>query len=115
MIIKRGDILLAKLDPVKGSEQGKTRPCLVVQEDTANQYSPNTIIAPITSAVPDKHYPTVVLAGPRESGLPKESVILCSQIRTISKEHRIIKKLGSLNSTKMKEVNKALKTSLGLD
>ncbi len=114
MNIKRGDILLIKLDPVLGSEQGKTRPCLVVQDDISNQYSPNTIIAPITSAIPDKYYPTVVVVKPQESDLPKESAILCSQIRTISKEHRIVKKLGALKPMKMREVDQALKESLGL-
>ncbi len=115
MIIRRGDILLAKLDPILGSEQVKTRPCLVVQEDISNQFSPNTIIAPITSSIPDKYYPTVVVISPRESGLPKESAVLCSQIRTISKTHRVIKKLGALKPETMKKVGQALKVSLALD
>ena len=113
MIIERGDILLVKLDPVIGSEQGKTRPCLVVQENVSNKFSPNTIIVPITSSIPDQHYPTVVVVRPQESGLPKESAILCTQIRTVSKQ-RMIKKLGALKPFKMSEVDQALKESLGL-
>ena len=115
MIINRGDIFLADLDPVKGSEQGKKRPCLVVQNDTANRFSPNTIIVPITSHIPDKFYPTVVVVRTIESGLPMESAILCSQIRAISVRDRVVKKIGALSQSKMKEVDEALKTSLGIE
>jgi mRNA interferase MazF len=41
----RGDIFWADLDPVKGSEQGKTRPVLIIQSDKANEKSPVTIVA----------------------------------------------------------------------
>ena len=115
MIIKRGDIVLANLEPVLGSEEGKIRPCLIVQNDTANKFSPNTIIVPFTSSIPDKEYPTVVIVQPSDSSLPKESAILCSQIRTISVEDRVIKKLGALNPSTMRKVNEALKTSLALE
>jgi mRNA interferase MazF len=115
MTIKRGDILLVDLEPIKGSEQGKVRPCIVIQTDLANNYSPTTIIAAITSSVSDKKYPTEVLITQKESGLTKESTILLNQIRTISLKDRAIKKLGALSREKMKEVNEALKISLGLD
>ncbi|MDO8427923.1 MAG: type II toxin-antitoxin system PemK/MazF family toxin [Candidatus Diapherotrites archaeon] len=115
MIIKRGDIVLVSLDPVLGSEQGKTRPCLIVQNDIGNQYSSNTIVVPLTSVLPDKNYPTVVVIQRGEAGLPKDSAILCTQIRTISKDHRIVSKLGSLKQAQMKQVNHALKVSLALD
>jgi mRNA interferase MazF len=115
MTIRRGDIVLSNLEPVLGSEQGKIRPCLVVQNDSSNQFSPTTIIAPITSTIPDKKYPTLVIVEPEESGLKKESTILCGQIRTISVKHRVIKKLGTLKPGTMKKVDEALKTSLALD
>ncbi|MBI4043391.1 MAG: type II toxin-antitoxin system PemK/MazF family toxin [Candidatus Diapherotrites archaeon] len=115
MIIKRGDVLLADLDPVKGSEQGKIRPCIVVQNAPANQFSPNTIIVPMTSTIPDKKYPTNVILPKGETGLPKESTALCSQVRTISKQHRVLRKMGSLKPQRMREVDEALKTSLALE
>lgn len=115
MIIKRGDIFLVNLEPAYGSEQGKIRPCLVVQNDTSNKYSPNTIIVPFTSSIPEKDYPTIVIAEPKESGLEKTSAILCSQIRTISAEERILRKLGTLRPGTMRKVDEALKTSLALD
>ena len=114
-MVERGDIVLVDLEPVKGSEQGRIRPCLVVQNDISNKYSPNTIIVPITSKINDKEYPATVIINPNESGLKEVSSVLCNQIKTISIKHRLIKKLGSLNESKMIKVNSALKVSLGLD
>ena len=47
--VKRGDIFYADLSPVVGSEQGGTRPVLIVQNDTGNRHSPTVIAAAITS------------------------------------------------------------------
>ncbi len=85
MNIKRGGIVLVDLEPVKGSEQGKTRPCLIIQNDIGNSVSPTTIVAAITSKI-EKEYPFTVLIRQGEANLPKESLILCNQIRTVSKE-----------------------------
>ena len=115
MNIKKGNIFLANLEPILGSEQGKIRPCLIVQNDVANEFSSTTIVVPITSTIPDKHYPTVVIIEPQESGLKKTSTVLCNQIRTISTKHRIIKKLGTLKPSTVKKVDEALKTSLALE
>lgn len=113
MTIRRGDILIVDLEPVKGSEQGKIRPCLVVQNDLGNASSPTTIIAAITSKT-DTDYPFTVHARQGDGNLPKESTILLNQIRTISAEHRILRKLGALRPDTMKKVDEALKTSLAL-
>ena len=67
--IKRGDICLANLDPVRGSEQGKVRPILIIQNDISNQHSPTTIIAPITSKIYAKEYPTNVKISKSNSSL----------------------------------------------
>jgi len=114
MIIKRGDIVLVNLDPVVGSEQGKTRPALVIQNDIGNAYSPTTIVAPITSKVFSKEFPTNVQATPADSGLERDSTIMLNQIRTIDKS-RIAKKIGKLSAELMKKVNFAIKASVGLD
>jgi len=115
MNIEKGDIILASLDPVRGSEQGKTRPCLIVQNNIANKYSPTTIIVPITSAFSDKQYPTEVIIDTKETGLKERSVVLCNQIRTLDIKERLIQKIGKLDSKKLYEVNEALKTSLAIE
>ena len=110
---KRGDVWLANLDPVIGSEQGKTRPVVIIQNDVANEYSPVVIVAAITTAVGPKEYPTEVRVSAPEGGVKKDSVILLNQIRTIDKRC-LIERWGELNPETMEKVNEALKISLGL-
>ncbi|MFC1768212.1 type II toxin-antitoxin system PemK/MazF family toxin [Nanoarchaeota archaeon] len=112
--MKRGDIVLVNLDPVKGSEQGKTRPAVIIQNDVGNKFGSTTIIAPITSKLFLKEYPINVHLSVSESGLDKESTMLMNQVRTIDKS-RIIKKISSLDNLIMEKVNLALKVSLALD
>jgi mRNA interferase MazF len=111
--VKRGDIFLANLEPVRGSEQGGIRPCLVIQNDEGNKYSPVIIIASITSRIFEKKFLTNVFISKKDSGLSKDSTILLNQIKTIDKR-RIIKKIGSLDIYLMKQVDMAIKISLGL-
>lgn len=112
--IKRGDIILVKLDPVIGNEQGKTRPALVIQNNIGNEFSPLTIIAPITSKTYSKVFPTNVEIEETDSNLNVKGTILLNQIRTIDKT-RIIKKQGNLNENILSKVNKAIKISLDLN
>jgi mRNA interferase MazF len=114
MKVKRGDIVLVNLDPAIGSEQGKVRPAVVIQNDVGNEYSPTTIIAPITSRLFSKEFPTNVLVSAGESGLEKDSTILLNQIRTIDKA-RIIRRYKTLAHETMQKVNLAIKISLDLD
>ncbi len=76
----------ADLSPVVGSEQGGgVRPVLVIQNDIGNKYSPTIIIAAITSQINKAKLPTHVEITGQEYGLPKDSVVLLEQIRTIDK------------------------------
>lgn len=113
MQIRRGDILFADLSPVVGSEQGGTRPVLVLQNDIGNQYSPTTIVAAITSQISKAKLPTHVEVTAKGSGLEKDSVILLEQIRTIDKT-RLREKVTSLNEEIMNKVAQAVEISLGL-
>lgn len=113
MLIRRGDIFYADLSPVVGSEQGGTRPVLVLQNDIGNQYSPTTIIAAITSQISKAKLPTHIEIKANNSGLEKNSVILLEQIRTIDKS-RLLEKVTTLNDEVMIKVNQAIEISLGL-
>jgi mRNA interferase MazF len=87
VIIRRGEIFLANLEPVKGSEQGGVRPVLIIQNDIGNEYSKTTIIAPLTSTIPKKEYPFNVFLP--SSFLKKDSTILLNQVRTIDNSRLI--------------------------
>lgn len=113
LILRRGDIFYADLSPVVGSEQGGVRPVLVIQNDIGNKYSPTVIIAAITSQINKAKLPTHVEIDSKDYGLPKDSVILLEQIRTIDKR-RFTEKICRLDDEIMKKVNEALTISLGL-
>ena len=112
--INRGDIVVVDFEPVRGSEQGGKRPSLVIQNNIYNKYSPTTIVAPITSKLFKKEYPTNVLLKKDDSQLNKDSTILLNQIKTIDKS-RIIKKISKADESIMRRVNFAIKASLDLD
>ena len=114
MIIKRGYIFLANLEPTKGSEQRGIRPILIIQNDISNKHSPVTIIAAITSKIFDKEYSTNIFISKDDSGLDKDSTIMLNQVRTIDTV-RLIKKIGLLDNFTMKKVDRAIKVSLALD
>ncbi len=113
MMVRRGDVFYADLSPVIGSEQGGVRPVLVVQNDIGNKYSPTIIIAAITSQINKAKLPTHVEITAPEYGLPKDSVVLLEQIRTIDKK-RLREKIGRFNDDMMRSVDDALKISIGL-
>jgi len=112
----RGDIYLVNLDPTIGKEISKARPAVIIQNDIGNRFSPVTIIAPISSVKEiTKPLPIMIFIKKGEGGLTEDSYIDCGQIRTIDKEKRLITKYGSLDKSKMFEIDKALKISLSLD
>lgn len=113
MSIKRGDVFYVDLAPTKGSEQTGTRPVLVIQNDVGNEYAPTVIVAPLTTKAFTKRYPTNVNVPRGTAGLKEDSTVLLSQIRTLDKG-RLERKLGRLPSPLLREVDMAIKVSLGL-
>lgn len=112
-IVKRGDIFYADLSPVVGSEQGGTRPVLIVQNNMGNKHSPTVIAAAITSQMNKARLPThIELVGPTV-GLTKNSVVLLEQIRTIDKK-RLKEHMGRLDDEMMNKVDDAIAVSFGL-
>ena len=109
---RRGDIWTVDLEPVVGSEQGRTRPALVIQNDIGNLYSPVLIMAALTSGE-DARYDVQVQVKAPEGGLHQNSIVLLNQIRTIDKR-RVGRFWGHLSPQTMQRVDDAIKISLGL-
>ena len=84
-MVKRGDLYYADLSPVVGSEQGGVRPVLIVQNNVGNKYSPTIIAAAVTSQLEKAKLPTHIMLEAGKYGLPKDSVVLLEQIRTLDK------------------------------
>ena len=111
-MIKRGEMYYADLSPVVGSEQGGVRPILIVQNDTGNKYSPTIIAAAITSKLNKAKLPTHIEISAVEYGLPRNSIVLLEQIRTLDKK-RLKERIGELPTDTMRRVDTALLISLG--
>jgi mRNA interferase MazF len=106
--IKRGEIYLADLNPVMGSEQGGVRPVVVIQNDIGNRFSPTIIVAAITGRY-KKDMPTH--APLKSIGLPKDSIALLEQIRTIDK-CRLLEYVGEVSEKEMNGIVEALRKSM---
>ncbi len=109
---KRGEIYFADLSPVVGSEQGGVRPVLIIQNNVGNKYSPTVIVSAITSQLAKAKLPTHIELPSEKYHLPKDSVVLLEQIRTLDKR-RLKDKISAIDTFKMKEIDKAILISLG--
>ena len=111
--VKRGDIFYADLSPVVGSEQGGTRPVLIIQHDPGNRPSPPVIAAALTSQTGKARLPPHINIAGGSVGLSRDSVILLEQIRTIDKR-RLREHMGKLTEEQMHKVDNAIAVSFGL-
>lgn len=80
-----GDVFSVRLDG-KGSEQNGYRPCLILQNNLGNAYSPNVIVIPLTSHLKKVNQPTHVILPAKETGLERDSMALCENPVSVSKE-----------------------------
>ena len=113
MIIKRGHVYLAALDPVVGREISKTRPVVVVSNDLNNTYSGTVSIVPLTSKNTGKVYPFETLLKKGSADLPKDSKARADQIRTLDKG-RLVKHFGELVDAEMKKIDQAIRIHLDI-
>mgnify|MGYP000717058484 CR=1 FL=1 len=111
--IRRGDIYYAELNPVVGSEQGGTRPVLIISNNMGNRHSPTVIIAAITGRTQTKAKLPTHTEVKNFEGLDRESIILLEQIRTIDKK-RLKNHMGTMPDNIMARVDKALAISLAM-
>lgn len=117
MTVRRGDVVLVAF-PFSSGVGAKVRPALVIQNDRNNHRLTNTIVLAITSTTHRAHQPTQLLieaASPegQQAGLLFDSVVGCENIATVE-QGLVRRKIGTLSSSLMKQVNVCLKNSLGI-
>ena len=110
--VKRGDIYYASLDPVIGSEQGDTRPVLIVQNDVGNTHSPTTQIVPLTTQTQKGKLPVHVRIS-KSCGLATDSIALIEQLRTVDKS-RLDAYVGRITTKEQEAIDSALSVSVGI-
>jgi len=111
-LIKRGDIYWVTLDPIQGSEIGKTRPAVVISNDINNELADTITILPVTSSV-GKVYPFEVFLKRGIGNISGDSKVKTNQIRTVDKK-RLKERIGKIPDSILNEIEKAMKIHLEL-
>jgi mRNA interferase MazF len=115
--MRRGEIVSVDFDPAQGSEAAKTRPAVVVSNDSANAAATRlgrgvVTVVPVTSNI-TRVYPFQVLLPAHQTGLPRDSKAQAEQVRSVAVE-RVGRRLGELPATLITELDRALRIHLGL-
>lgn len=115
---RRGDVVLASLPFPSDTATAKVRPAVIVQNDVGNRFSPNLIVAAISSQLPSRQYPTnvIVLRNSPESqgtGLDRDSTVQAEVIFTVSKAN-VVRTIGRFPEAAMRAIDGTLRVSLGL-
>ena len=113
MSIRRGQIYVANLDPVVGKEISKTRPVVVVSNNTNNEFSGTVTVLPLTTGRLERIYPFEVFLAKGVGNLPKDSKVKCDQIRTLDKS-RLVALVGTLRKREVEQIEKSLRIHLAL-
>ena len=113
MIVKRGDIWLADMNPARGSEQAGMRPVLILQNDIINKFTTTVLSIPMTTNLRRAALPSCVKIAKGEGGLASDSVALCHQLRVLDKT-RLSRKLGSVTPQTIETIESCVLFTLGI-
>ena len=106
---RRGDVYWVSLDPVRGTEIGKTRPAVVVSNDACNRFGTRVVVVPVTSNV-ESLYPGEAIVSVKG----KRTRVLGDQIRSLDRS-RVRGRLARLTVEEIVEVEAAVRVTLGFD
>jgi len=113
LIVLRGELWWASLDPIVGSEQGGRRPILVLQNDAISSFTTTVIAIPLTTSLRRAQLPSAVFVPAAGAGLPSDSVVLCHQARVLDKA-RLHGRIGVLPADLLHQVEYAVLFTLGI-
>jgi mRNA interferase MazF len=115
--MRRGEVRMVDLDPVRGAEAAKRRPAVIVSNDAANTSAARLgrgvlTVVPVTTSL-ERVYPFQVRLPEGAGGLPRDSKAQAEQVRSIDAE-RIGKQLGRLSDDLMRALDDALRLHLAI-
>lgn len=113
MIVKRGEVWLADLNPVRGSEQAGMRPVLIIQTNAINRFTTTVLVIPFTTNLRRTALPSCVQVASGEGGLSSESVALCHQLRVLD-QSRMTRKLGEIPIATLENIESCVLFTLGI-
>ena len=113
MVPARGHVWVADLDPTRGHEQAKTRPCIVVSDDRFNRSASGlVVVVPLTSA--NRGIPWHVQVVPGDGGVRQESWAMVDRVRTVSRDRLVGDPWGRVSTAVMTAIEERLRLLLGL-
>ena len=114
--LQRGMVIDIDLDPTRGSETGKVRPCVIVTNDTYTRRLPVIQVVPLTGWTEKKAavLTNVEIPPSEKNGLTKIYVADCLQMRPIDHRQRLVRVRGKLEAREMEEIDRALKAVFGI-
>jgi mRNA interferase MazF len=113
MTVRRGEIWLANLNPIRGSEQAGTRPVLIFQNDSINRFTTTFLSIPLTTNLRRALLPSCWTIPQGEGGLAKDSVALCHQLRVLDGA-RLLKKLGIVKKETLTAIESVVMFTTGI-
>lgn len=113
MIVKRGEIWLADLNPTRGSEQAGIRPVLIFQNDMVSKFTTTVLAIPVTGNLRRASLPSCVQIAKGEGGLVNDSVVLCHQLRVLDKI-RLERKLGTVSQETLSAIESRVLFTMGI-
>jgi mRNA interferase MazF len=113
MTVKRGEIWLADLNPIQGSEQAGVRPVLIFQNDTISRFTTTVLAIPFTTNLRRASLPSCVRLSKNEGGLTNDSVALCHQLRALD-QMRLRRKLGTVSQDTLSTIENCVLSTMGI-
>ncbi|MBU3966616.1 MAG: type II toxin-antitoxin system PemK/MazF family toxin [Euryarchaeota archaeon] len=110
--MRRGDLYWVKLDPIEGSEIGKTRPAVVISNNINNEFADTVTVLPVTSSV-GKVYPFEVFLKKGIANISGDSKVKANQIRTVDKK-RLKERIGTIPDAILRDIEKAVNIHIEL-
>jgi len=112
--IKRGEIWLADLNPIRGSEQAGVRPIIIFQNDLLNSFTSTILAIPLTTNLRRATLPSCILIPLEEGGgLKNDSVALCHQLRVLDKT-RLQHRLGTIGQQTLSLLENKVLFTMGI-
>jgi mRNA interferase MazF len=111
--MKRGEVWIAVLDPIRGSEQAGTRPGIIVQSDSLNDFLRTAVVVPCTTNLRWARFPHCPRLAAGEGGLQKDSVVLGHQVKVVDKT-RLQLRIGQVSRIAMISVEESLRLTQDL-
>ena len=113
MIVKRGEVWLADLNPTRGSEQAGTRPVLIFQNNVISKYTTTILVIPLTTNLHRASLPSCVQISKSEGGLTNDSVAICHQLRVLDKT-RLLRRLGVVSEQTVSTIESCVMFTMGI-